>query len=166
MKKTIAQPGGLADSLAANPRMSADRILVRLVWNAVRSVVAQVPPLRGRWVGGPDPRQLLGLLTYCYATGLYATEDIEHAARRCGLPQGLVPREGLSAELLQAFRRANRPWIEESLARVFAAWPEGAAWFGSSAELTLPGQRGYEACRRAARRAVELATLFDTALAD
>jgi|DewCreStandDraft_4_1066084.scaffolds.fasta_scaffold00013_64 hypothetical protein len=165
MKKLTPPPA--QPPVPADPRLKwGDRALLRLVWKSVRAVSAHVPPLRIRLPGGPDPRQLLALLTFCYSTGIYATEDIEYAARQGRLPPGLVPRSGLTADLLRAFRRANRPWIEESLARVFARLPEAAAWFTTAAENALPPERHLEACRRAARRAVELATLFDTALAD
>lgn len=160
-------PPSLPPSAPTDPRLKwGDRALLRLVWRSVHSVSAHVPALRTRLHAGPAPRQLLALLTFCYSTGIYASEDIEYAARQGRLPSGLVPRHGLTTDLLRAFRRANRPWIEETLARVFARLPEAAAWFSSAADAALPRERHLDACRRAARRAVELATLFDTALAD
>lgn len=174
MKTTVwkTRQSGAADpaeSLLSDPRaLYGDRWLERKTWQAVRRVTAGIPQLHASNADGPPLVQMLALLTFCYATGLYASEDIEYALRRGRLPRTLVPRQPVTAAWLQAFRRANRPWVEQALAHLLAAMPDTAAFRAR----VLPGPDAqsdpvlHTGCMELARRAVELATLFDMALND
>lgn len=145
-----------------------DRLLEAVTWRAVRQVTAQVPPLWPRSGIEPAPARLLALLAFCYATGLYASEDIEYALQKGRLPRDLTPRAPVSAADLQAFRRANRPWVELTLALLLASLSE----VDCAAPRPKPRRTGGQGPdpdpgqMRAARRAVALATLLDSALGE
>jgi len=146
-----------------------DRWLERQTWAAVRQVVAAVPRLRAVTRDEPAPARALALLTFCYATGVYASEDVEYALQRGRLPRSLVPRQPVSVAWLQAFRRANRPWVELALAGLLTRLPVSAEVCREEAYAPGPDASAHEhreRCLRCARRAVELAVLLDTALCD
>jgi|GEM_PF-860086 len=157
--------GGWVDLRA----LYGDRWLERQTWQAVRQVVAAVPRLRAATPDEPAPARALALLTFCYATGVYASEDVEYALQRGGLPRSLVPRQPVSVAWLQAFRRANRPWIELALAGLLARLPvsvEVCREEAHAAGADASPHEHRERCLRCARRAVELAVQLDTALCD
>lgn len=139
-----------------------ERVLITLTLQAVDAVAERLP----RWQGDPDgdasPRMLLTLLTYCYAAGTYASEDVEWACRRCEGARYICGNATPDLDMLRHFRRANRPWIEECLAWVLKrAWEQLHPAFGSA-----PGHRLESTCLDQARGRVRLATLMDMALAD
>src|SRR5581483_1112855 len=74
-----------------------------------------------------DRRAVLTLLTYCYASGILASREIEWNCANNSTIQSIcgdAPPEWLN---LLRFRNANRPWIEESLARVYRAVMQATA---------------------------------------
>jgi hypothetical protein len=68
-----------------------------------------------------EPRVLLAIITYCYAAGVFASEDIETAMRDdpgfCALCHNVFP----DAASIRRFRRLNRDSIERCLAGLLAA---------------------------------------------
>lgn len=66
---------------------------------------------------GPTPGPVLEtLLTYAYARGVYISADIEAACREDAAFRYCCAREFPAAQELRQFRRAFKPWIEQSLA--------------------------------------------------
>ncbi|MCS7089743.1 MAG: hypothetical protein RMN51_01490 [Verrucomicrobiota bacterium] len=169
---SIAEPPAVAPPHALVPfdlRLQyGDRSLEEWVWQAVDCMIQDLPRLRSAPSSGPASRQLLALLTFAYATGLYASEDIEHALRHGRLPSSLLPPVPVTSAQLQAFRRANRPWIEQALASLLRRLAEDTGLWINAANLRIETDRQNLdlACIMAARRAVELATLMDSALCD
>lgn len=78
----------------------------------------------------PRPQILLTVLTYCYATGLLSSEEVEQASRRDLMVQYLCAGARPTAEQLRLFRRRHRPLIARCLGRVlFSAW-QFRLWLG------------------------------------
>ncbi len=158
-------PGELPSDLYT---LMGERTLISLALQAVDAVAARLP----RWLESPDsrlsPRMLLTLLTYSYAAGTYASEDIEWACQRQGGARYIAGNAQPDQDSIRHFRRANRPWIEECLAwlleRVCQQMPHLAPAEGN--QDIEPGNGPELPFLKHARRRVELATLMDMALAD
>ena len=75
-------------------------------------------------------KTLLALLTYCYAAGIYASEDIESRAADDSMVRYLSGHGTPEWAQLRAFRRQWHAVIQESLAKVFAL-----AWFAHNSAI-------------------------------
>ncbi len=142
--------------------------LIRLVREAVDVVVRGLP--LGRWQSNPrlDSQVLFALLTYSYAAGAHASEDIEWNCQWDPATRRITAAAPVEQDVLRAFRRANRPWIEGCLAWVL----EGVA---AARQIGVRASRDSQDARvkwpdcaflEMARRRVELAVLMDMAMAD
>ena len=100
-------------------------------------------------------RWLLAILTYCYAVGIYSSEDIEWACRCDPKVKFLATNTALDCETIRRFRRAHRPWIEACLIRVLFV-----------AGSLIPGQTRFEVLPDAARQKLEMAIMMDTAMSE
>lgn len=111
---------------------------------------------------------LLTLLTYSYAIGNYASEDIEWDCHHDAGTRYLCADTRLEEDTLRAFRRANRPWIELCLAWVLGRIRQGHLLGTQSSELKPPNlDVPPEAfCLGLARRRLEMATMMDMAMND
>lgn len=86
---------------------------------------------------GQPPDPLLSLLTHCYASGVYGSEDIADAIREDPLLRGFCSNQLPEARELRRFRRAYRDRLTGCLSRVLA----------QSAVGTLPQSgRGHTRC--------------------
>jgi hypothetical protein len=75
---------------------------------------------------GQPPEALLGLLVFCDASGLHASEAVEQVAHKQGIARSLGLSRCPSAEDIQRFRRSHRSLIQERLAIVIEmAWRMG-----------------------------------------
>ena len=99
--------------------------LARLVLAAVQAINLPNP----HTTGGPDPSAdfrphiLLGLLTYCYATGIYSSADIELSYANDRMVRHLCANTYPEAHRSRWFRRYSRQSILRCLAEVFhRAW--------------------------------------------
>jgi len=61
---------------------------------------------------------MLTLLTYCYATGVYASTDIELSMQHDRMIRYLCAKNYLNLPVLREFRRYSRDRIKECLASV------------------------------------------------
>jgi hypothetical protein len=95
---------------------------------------------------------LLTLLTYCYAAGIYGSEDIEWACEHDVTVRYICANTLPTQDNIRRFRRANRPWVEACL-----VWVYGKA---CAAEATSPDLAPF------IRQKLELAIMVDTATAD
>jgi len=105
--------------------------LVTLALDAAQAVVEQRPWLRGPGEAPSGPQRLLALLAYCYAAGIHASQDVERACRNDPAVRSICANALPDWSAVWLFRNANRPWIEECLARVY-----GAACGAAPAELS------------------------------
>lgn len=98
--------------------------LVRITLDAVQAVDCSAllkgktpAPTKGDW--DANPRTLLTVLTYCYATGVYNPGDIEDSIQEDQSVSYLAARTFPEAAVLRRFRREHRTLIREVLVRVF-----------------------------------------------
>ena len=93
--------------------------LVRLVLESVQNT-----PLRGsthlELFQGFQPRMLLTLLTYCYATGVYSSQEIEIEIGRNSTVRYLCARSMPDWNVIREFRRVQKEAITASLVQVFS----------------------------------------------
>jgi hypothetical protein len=162
---TEPQPAELPSNLST---LIGERALFALARQAVDAVDARLPRWQRDPGGDAGPRTLLALLTYCYAAGTYASEDIEWACRHEEAARYVGGNMCPDQDRLRRFRRANRPWIEQCLAWVLERvreqlHPTVGPLESRGAE---PGNSSDLAFLQLARRRVTLATLMDSALAD
>ena len=155
--------------LPADLRQSVgESALVKLALDAAQAVAAQRPWLRGPGEAPSGPQRLLALLAYCYAAGIYASQDVERACRNDPAVRGICANSLPDWSAVWLFRNANRPWIEECLAHMYGAACGAAATEASRGPApvhqfrreTAPDINGF--ARRMLRRAVWTdAVVFD-----
>ena len=140
--------------------------LAKLSGDAAQMVALQKPWLVGSENTASTTRRLLALLTFCYAAGIYGSQEIESAAQHEPVVRSLCDDSAPNWSVLWRFRNANRPWIEECLARVYAAvtseTPSGSPENpvnGPATQSALPPK-----LVDFARRKVRQAVLVDSAL--
>ena len=95
------------------------------------AAVGEVDPARfgARGEFGRDPRcsapMLCTLLTYCYALGRYASEEIEGAVGHDPVLRYLCANQYPTWQVLRRFRRVHRPLLSACLARLIRrTWTE------------------------------------------
>jgi hypothetical protein len=95
--------------------------LMRIVFDAVHDAnwPAAMPPL-----GDATPEPVLRtVLTYCYASGIFSSAEIETAARHDANVRYLCANDLPNFEEIRRFRRRNISFLRETLARaLFTAW--------------------------------------------
>jgi hypothetical protein len=69
----------------------------------------------------PQQRQVLTLLTYCYAVGIYGSEDVEWACRNHAGVRYAAANLQPHWATIRSFRREHRDWIESCLAGVLSS---------------------------------------------
>ena len=137
-----------------------------LVEVALDAVQAEVPGTLG--VGRSVPgdlcqRMMMTLLTYSYAAGIYASQDVELSCHSSPQVRYICARQYPSSETIQRFRRANRPLLKRCLTRVLTEAHKGKI---PKAELRLESSPELEAPPHAqvqefAEYKLRLATLLD-----
>lgn len=90
-----------------------------LIYEAVQSVDWPRPAV------SPIPEQvspavLSTLLTYCYATGVYSSREIEYAASSDKTVRYICANQRPSWPAIRQFRRQNMPWIRKALGKILA----------------------------------------------
>jgi hypothetical protein len=107
------------------PRLPADlrqhvgeRALIELALEAVQAVGQRLPRPQ-ELTGRCSPQMLLTLLTYCYAAGIYGSEDIEWACVTDAAARYICANTAPDQETIQHFRRDTRGWIEACLTCVY-----------------------------------------------
>lgn len=126
---------------------------------------------------GANPRTLLSLLLFCYAKGLYGSQEIELAAHQDPHLRYLCVNTCPPADVLRRFRRRHRPVLEQRLAHLW-----GLAWglrserdgfsVGSGDAIRSRDSRGSSACgetidfRGAAKWRVQQAVKTDSMALD
>lgn len=67
----------------------------------------------------PANRMLSSLLTFCYATGIYSSQEIGEAAQHDPVVQYLCANHRPQWEVIRDFRRLNSTGLQVSLSRLF-----------------------------------------------
>src|SRR5207244_2721542 len=96
------------------------KTLVKLILDAIEGLNARTAPPEAVATGNPNfqPAMMLTLLTYCYATGVYASTDIELNMQHDRMIRYLCAKNYLNLPVLREFRRYSRDRIKECLATV------------------------------------------------
>ena len=144
--RPVRLPGQLlpepAIGLAADPLTRAVQAVARRVdESSLRRVAAAEAGLAFQ------PRNLLALLTYCYAREIFGSADIEDAMRRDVNFRELCRDEFPGARLLRRFRCENRQVLRDCLATVLATQAERLP-AGNANALSTEAQYAEEATRR------------------
>jgi hypothetical protein len=157
MSTTTANTLGPLKELPADlTALLADRRIIQLALEAVGFVALRDPGFSRQSCDAFRPEMLLTLLTYCYATSTFGSDDVEWAVEHERATRYICRRSRPDAFAVRRFRRANRPRIEQCLVHVLTralAERFGETWVTEDAF-------GW------ARRKVELAILMDTAASD
>lgn len=113
---TLQLPANLCEWLS-------EKELLHLALDASHSVGWEAPPRTQPFPAGIRPQMLLTLLTYCYSTGIYATEDILNAVKHNRAARYICAHHYPDYAALRKFRRAYRSQIEQALRWVLLqAW--------------------------------------------
>jgi hypothetical protein len=123
------------------------------------------------------PQMMLSLLTYCYAIGVEASQEIESGIDRDATMRHLSGGAWLTWHDIRRFRRWNRVRLQQALARLFRiVWRLRLAVGGGQApERGLPGParscrwgQGQleDELRAAAEERIERAVLLDSVALD
>jgi transposase len=120
---TTAQENLLWDGFILPDDLSAyigKKTLVKLILEAIEELNA-----RTSWCDtvatestGAQPVLMLTLLTYCYATGVYASTDIELSMEHDQMIRYLCAKNCLTLPMLREFRRYSRDRLQECLEAV------------------------------------------------
>ena len=129
--------------------------LVEMTLEAAQAVGGQLPRPGAVAEGPINPRMLLTMLTYCYAAGIYGSEEIEWATDDNPAVRYLCANAYPDWKTIRRFRRAHRQLIEECLTGVYGRACDVKA--GGEGNANLAGF---------AREKLEFAVLMDTAMAE
>ena len=116
------------------------RTLIVTVLEAVQSLYCRVCDAAGRTDSSAavGPELVLGVLTYCYATGVHPTVDIERCMGSDPATRYLCLNRRVEARRLQLFRGQNRELLKRCLACVLRRCWE--SWHASeSIHTDVPG---------------------------
>ena len=96
------------------------KTLVKLVLEAIECLNSRASGCEASATGNPEfhPAVMLTLLTYCYATGVDASTDIELGMQHDQMIRYLCAKNYLNLPVLLEFRRYSRDRVKECLATV------------------------------------------------
>lgn len=141
-----------------------ERGLIELALQSVPHFGSALPMWHKTTAPELSSRMLLALLTYCYAAGLYASEDIHWACRRDSGARYLCANTWPDEQSLRRFRRKWRPLIQSCLAWVFAMAETTQNTSLVECEQPVVGPLGQYT--QLARQRIESAILLDLAACD
>ena len=88
-----------------------------LIYEAVHSVEWPKEPSVRPGEDRLPPAVLRTLLTYCYATGIYSSREIEYAALDDRMVRYICAYQRPSWPVIRQFRRQNMPWIRQAVSK-------------------------------------------------
>jgi hypothetical protein len=108
--------------------------------------------------GGFRPHMMLTLLSFCYASGYYGSQDIEHAIANDKTVRYVCARTYPDAKAIRRFRRQHRPALDQCLRYVL---------FRAAMEMTnaLTGDLEQQIAS-ATQEKIELAVVLDRIVAE
>jgi hypothetical protein len=101
-------------------------------------------------------KEMLGVITHCYARGIFCSKDIAEALRQEPALRQALGRKLPNEEAIRTFRRRFATEIEDALESLYRAYPEG----GPAPATPETAESTQELRREAAER------LHDAAKAD
>ena len=114
-----ASPSGVTqvavDLIQRNPRQPREKFDLEELENLN---VGPVTAESASGYGLPPSAMMLTLLTYCYATGVYGSGDIELNIRHDPMTRYLCAKIYPDIDAIRSFRRDNRPRIIQNLSAV------------------------------------------------
>jgi transposase len=164
MNTLISNETGRLNELPADLRAwLPEGRLLEVALEAVEVVTSQDAALRGKRFEQFSPAMMLTLLTYCYSTDSFGSEDVQWAAINETTPRYICRLSIPDAQAIRRFRRAYRSWVVKCLVyvlnRAVAEQPTQESFDTMYAETFLDAEAW-------ARRKIDLAILMDTAAAD
>lgn len=179
MQELISERDGAFGSPFNFFTIESRRKLIIIALRAVSNACPEMGEVNGRseFVRKPLSRMLLSLLTYCYAVGIFGSQEIESRLARDARIRFLCARTDLSWHTLRRFRRQNRSAVKAALAQVFEFVPElilsseMVSWPGARGSGIVSGQEANLAefrllCAEVAETRIQRALLADTAALD
>jgi hypothetical protein len=142
-------------------QLVGERGLVELALQATQIWGSNLPQGHSAAEQGFNARMLLALLTYSYAAGIYASEDVGWACESDPGARYLCANAWPDAATLRCFRRRWRPLIETCLRWVYAM--SRATHSATLVEFDAPATVDVT---ELVQRKLELAVLMDTATCD
>jgi hypothetical protein len=117
---------------------SSDTGVTVMIQRAAAETVGQgTAPVVPKESGALPPEQMLGAVSYCYAKGVYESEEIERKMMRDTTLREAVHGEVPDARAIRKFRRLNRGAIQQTLEKAFGLLRKKAK---PAALPPLPGQ--------------------------
>lgn len=113
--------------------------LLKVVLEAVLDLddPAQCLPFTDHPADHPHPQRLLALLAYCYASGLYDSEQIEQAALADPALRSLCGATYPTSQDLRQFRRQHRTVLRICLAKVLLETWRAQFWTRCADEMNI-----------------------------
>jgi len=112
-----------------------DAQLLAVIRQSVETIARMDDPVGARGTDGQFA-DLLSLLTYCYANGIYSSADIEIAVSEDPVLLRLVQGRRHGSGVIRAFRRRHRLAVERCLARALAdGWERERTTAGAARSL-------------------------------
>ena len=112
----------------------SSRDLVSLILDVVQTI--ESPKLDSNpafdFNGILRPRMMVTVLTYCYATGMYSSQEIENATGQNETVRYLCARTFPTWQDLLRFRRQHKELIHEALSKVLQAACDFKLWLAAS----------------------------------
>jgi hypothetical protein len=123
----------------ASPAEDSPTMIIRKA--AEKTVAESSQPMVAAKASALPPQQMLGAIAYCYAKGIYRSEDIERKMMKDPEFRAAVGNEVPGARAIRSFRRFNRQAILHTLARFFR-WrrAQSASVAGTTAGESRPVQ--------------------------
>jgi len=169
-------PGTVLATLPADLRQWVNEAtLVGCVLEVVSDALEGYSPATSLAEDGPPVPTMLTVLTYCYATGRYPSEEIEAVAATDRTIRYLCATHFVTSSAIRRFRRAHRGLIHSCLTALhrwawrhrFAVRPTGLEWSTESSRFQSSHDDRFT-CRlaAAAEQKIQQAILADTMAMD
>ena len=105
---------------AAPKEPASDTGVTVMIKRAAHETVEQgAAPVVPKESGSLPPEQMLGAVSYCYAKGVYESEEIERKMMRDTTLRESVHGDVPDARAIRKFRRLNRGAIQKTLEKAF-----------------------------------------------
>jgi hypothetical protein len=105
---------------AQPPEDSTETSQTVVIKRAAAEIVEQSgQPVMSKDSGALPPKEMLGAVSYCYAKGVYTSEEIESKMLRDPQFREAVHGEVPDARAIRRFRRGNREAIKRTLEKAF-----------------------------------------------
>jgi hypothetical protein len=119
-ESTVLHLGKFAPGAEASTLPSSESTPTVIIKRAAAETVKQGgEPVLPKDGGALPPEQMLGAVSYCYAKGVFTSEDIERKMLRDPQLRESIHGEVPDASAIRRFRRLNRDAIRRTLEKAF-----------------------------------------------